>query len=226
MISMRNERAPNGYQIRSLVQEVGKCREGALYQQRLEDDVTAFAVIDVTTEPMVTGNYVDDIIETLADDPGQLRRPLAVFESLNRRYCDDPVPVFAHVLAAAIDERTHRLTFSNAGLHPVFLRRKNGQLDHLGVDGIGLPLGIDRGSQFHCGDCDLEIGDMLMMLGVGMATALDTEDELGIDRILKIYSSGDGVDEVALQIELAIAQQTDQDVIESDRIGLLLQRVA
>jgi serine phosphatase RsbU (regulator of sigma subunit) len=227
MISMQTERVPNGYRIRSLVQEVGKSRDGALYQQRLDDDVTAFAVIDVTTEPMVTRNYLEEIIETLADEPDLLRSPPVVFESLNRRLCDDPTPVFASILAAALDVATHRLTFSNAGSHPVFKRRKNGQIDNLGVDGIGFPLGIDHGFQWQRGDSEVEIGDTLLMLGVGMETALDTDSQsLGIDRMLEIYSSGGGVDEVALRIENAIAQHADPDAIESDRVAVLIERVS
>jgi serine phosphatase RsbU (regulator of sigma subunit) len=227
MISMRKEREPNGYRVRSLVQEVGKSRDGALYQWQLDDDVTAFAVIDVTTEPMVTRNYVEEIIETLADNPDLLRSPPVVFESLNHRFCDDPMPVFASILVVSLDVATHRLTFSNAGSHPVYRRRKNGQIDDLGVDDIGFPLGIDHGLEWQRGDCEVEIGDTLLMLGVGMETALDTDSQsLGIDRMLEIYSSGGGVDEVALRIENAIAQHADPDAIESDRVGVLIERVS
>lgn len=228
MIAMRKEFEPNGYRVRSLVQEVGKRRDGALYQQRLDDDVTAFAVIDVTTESMVTRNYLDEIIETFADEPDLLRSPLVVFESLNHQFCDDPMPVFASILVVSLDVATHRLTFSNAGLHPVVKRRKNGQIDDLGVDDIGLPLGIDNGFEWQRGDCEVEIGDTLLMLGAGMATALDTDSQsLGIDRMLEIDSSGGGVDEVALRIENAIAaQHAEPHATESDRVGVLIERVS
>ena len=63
MIAMQKEFEPNGYRVRSLVHEVGKSRDGALYQQRLDDDVTAFAVIDLITETMVTRNADPDAIE-------------------------------------------------------------------------------------------------------------------------------------------------------------------
>ena len=199
----------------------------SLYQQQLDDDVSAFAIIDVTAEPMVTRNYLDEIIETFAEEPELLRSPPVVFESLNHRLCDDPTPLFASILVVSLDVSTHRINYSNAGLQPFYKRRKNGKIDDLDIDGIGLPLGIDYGLQWQRGDCEVEIGDALLMLGIGMATALDTDNQsLGIDRLFENYSRGGGVDEVALRIENAIAQNADPYAIESDLVCVLIERIS
>ena len=83
---------------------------------------------------------------------------------------------------AALDRRSGRLTYANAGGNPVLLCRADGSVDELLT--TGLPLAIGRDSEYQSHEAQLEPGGTLLLYTDGITEAANREDEqYGLDRL-------------------------------------------
>ena len=227
MIGLPTQEEPAGYRIRTFQRAVDPDdRDGALVLESPDDDMIAMAVVDVIAETSLTVSVVDQVCATIVDKPSQLKSPLQLLESLNRQLCGTPGLGFVSLLVAVLDTRRHRLTISNAGGFPGSKRTKQGSLSDLGVEGIGLPVGMDPGMQWECIENSVEIGDTLILMGVGMVTSLGVDNNKEpTEQINKMVAAGGGVDAIAQRFEQALDQLTDPEQVLADQIYVLIERL-
>lgn len=90
---------------------------------------------------------------------------------------------FTTAVLAEYDPASRRLTYVNAGHNPPILRRADGTLESLTAG--GLPLGIERGSQYETSSLELHPGDALILFTDGVIEAFnEAGQEFGNDRWL------------------------------------------
>ena len=126
MIGPPSRKDPAGYRTRTFEHSMSADRDGALFWESLDEDDTAVVVLDVIAETTVSGNIVDQVRETLSDEPLCLKSPLQLLEMLNRRLCNASWRSFASLLVVVLDAKRHRLTVANPGEYPVLKRTNQG----------------------------------------------------------------------------------------------------
>ena len=91
---------------------------------------------------------------------------------------------FVTLVLALLDTSTHRLTLVNAGHMPPLLRHASGDVEEVGEEATGIPLGIDEDFEYESTDFDLAAGDMLSMFTDGISEAMSPEGDLyGLERL-------------------------------------------
>jgi PAS domain S-box-containing protein len=88
---------------------------------------------------------------------------------------DNPTCMFLTLLIASFDARTGYLAYVRAGQIPPFLRRADGSMERLAVNG-GMPLGIMEDAAHKSGAIDLHCGDQLLVVTDGITEATDLAD--------------------------------------------------
>ncbi len=77
-----------------------------------------------------------------------------------------------------LDAPTRKLTLTSAGHTPVLVRRANGQVDEVGQDVSGVPLGIMDDSVYQQTEVQLDPGDVVVLYSDGVTDARSPADEL------------------------------------------------
>jgi len=96
---------------------------------------------------------------------------------------------FVTFVVAVLDPTGHRLTVVNAGHMPPLLRRCGGQVEEIGIDQTGLPLGVTDDYEYESYERSLESGDLLLVFTDGFSEAMDSAGNLyGIERLKKRVS--------------------------------------
>jgi serine phosphatase RsbU (regulator of sigma subunit) len=85
---------------------------------------------------------------------------------------------FITLSLSVLDLATRRLTFCSAGHLPILIRRASGQVDELGEEIAGFPLGIMPDSDYLQTDVSLEPGDVAVVYSDGVTDARNTREEL------------------------------------------------
>jgi serine phosphatase RsbU (regulator of sigma subunit)/pSer/pThr/pTyr-binding forkhead associated (FHA) protein len=101
--------------------------------------------------------------------------------------CEDH---FVTLVLAVLDPLSHEITIANAGHMEPFLRRPDGEVVPVGVDGKGLPLGIQTSENY--GESKLKIapGESITMFSDGFSEAMNWEDQLyGLERMRRVVGT-------------------------------------
>lgn len=101
---------------------------------------------------------------------------------------------FVTCAVAVVDLTGGGLTVVNAGHLPPFIRRTGGQVESLGEEEAGIPLGIDADFRYEQVSLQFEKGETMMLFTDGLSEAMNDAGELfGIDRIRKTlaFDAGD-----------------------------------
>jgi serine phosphatase RsbU (regulator of sigma subunit) len=75
-----------------------------------------------------------------------------------------------------LDLTTNRLTLCSAGHPPILVRSANGNIEEVGEDIIGLPLGI-AGSEYKHREIILDTGDVVVVYSAGVTDARNLREE-------------------------------------------------
>ena len=91
---------------------------------------------------------------------------------------------FVTFILAVLDRSHHEVTIVNAGHMPPLLRHGGGQVESVGDDEAGLPLGIDADFAYQQCSRPLAVGDSLTMFTDGISEAMNGSGELyGLERL-------------------------------------------
>jgi serine phosphatase RsbU (regulator of sigma subunit)/pSer/pThr/pTyr-binding forkhead associated (FHA) protein len=91
---------------------------------------------------------------------------------------------FVTMIAAVLDPQTSEMTMVNAGHMAPFLRQRGGNVEEIGEEAAGLPLGVAPGFEYESYSLKLEPGDLLTIFTDGFSEAMNSERELyGLERL-------------------------------------------
>jgi serine phosphatase RsbU (regulator of sigma subunit)/pSer/pThr/pTyr-binding forkhead associated (FHA) protein len=102
---------------------------------------------------------------------------------------------FVTMVLAVLDISGHEVTIVNAGHMAPLLRRGDGQVEALGEEESGLPIGVDSDSEYQQVSFHLEPNDWLTIFTDGISEAMNPQREIyGLDRLhTQLRSSAENV---------------------------------
>ena len=132
--------------------------------------------------------------------------PQAAIEKLNNLLCAAGIDEkFMTMSLSLLDIEKSRVTFCSAGHPPLFLRRVDGQVEELGEDISGFPLGIMPDWQYKQLEVDIHPGDVLVIYSDGVTDARSPAEEIYDSRekrrlIKRVMDSPGGAEAVGKSI--------------------------
>lgn len=91
---------------------------------------------------------------------------------------------FVTMLVAVVDPATHKLTLVNAGHMPPIWRRASGEVEEVGDEIAGLPIGVMDDFEYESVDLELGPGESLTLFTDGFSEAMNSSRELyGLERL-------------------------------------------
>lgn len=122
-----------------------------------------------------------DVRFSLASEPD----PAKAVQQINEGFAhQDWQDRFVTMIAAVVNPQTHELTIVNAGHMAPFLRRPGGQIEEIGEDVAGLPLGVAQGFEFSAYTRKLDPGDVVLIFTDGISEAMNADRALyGLERL-------------------------------------------
>ncbi|HVW00247.1 MAG TPA: SpoIIE family protein phosphatase [Planctomycetaceae bacterium] len=100
---------------------------------------------------------------------------------------------FVTFVAAVLDPRRHEVTIVNAGHIPPLRVRPTGEVELVGGEASGLPLGIRQDHQYKQFTLPLEPGDTLVFFTDGVTEAMSDDDEMyGMARLRRVVAEPQG----------------------------------
>lgn len=129
--------------------------------------------------------------------------PALAVREINRAFArhgwEDRFVTFA---VAVVDPGGQSLTVVNAGHMPPLLRSRTGQVEPIGADAAGLPLGVVEDYPYQSTTHNLEPGGFLTIFTDGISEAMDPDGQLyGLDRLENAFSApAPGADQLGRHI--------------------------
>jgi serine phosphatase RsbU (regulator of sigma subunit) len=151
--------------------------------------------------------------------------PVEAVARLNRDLIDPTLDDrFITFLLAVLDPASHSLTIVNAGHMPPILRRyATGEVDQVGIQEAGPPLGFDQNSQFAATTVTIEPGDTFTMYTDGISEATNADEQVfGIKQLCKTIGSGPTDPERLGQLVLSEVDRFVAGQSQTDDICLLV----
>jgi serine phosphatase RsbU (regulator of sigma subunit) len=113
--------------------------------------------------------------------------PARIVGLINRNLCqNEAAGRFVTFLLIVLDARHHRLTIVNAGHMGPVVRRTRGDVEVVGQDRSGLPLGVEEDQEYEAMTTRLGSGDVVVLYTDGVTEALSPEGEqFGATRLHK-----------------------------------------
>jgi phosphoserine phosphatase RsbU/P len=154
---------------------------------RLSGDRLAIVLADVSgkgvSAALVMAKLSAEVRYCLASEPSAA----AAINRINNSFChsgwDDR---FVTMVLALLDPLREEATIVNAGHMPPLLRRGVHQVESVGGDESGVPLGVDADYQYNASTIRLAPGDFMTLFTDGISEAMNPENQLyGIDRLTK-----------------------------------------
>jgi len=122
-----------------------------------------------------------DVRFCLASDSDYARAVSRINGSMAGRGWEDRFVTF---VATVVDPNTHSLSIVNAGHIPPLLRNARGEVEELGAEEAGLPLGVLPDAEYRVTRRSLEPGDVLTIFTDGISEAMNQRKELyGLERL-------------------------------------------
>ncbi len=151
--------------------------------------------------------------------------PSAVLSALNRDLVAMNQPqAFVALLCARLDVPSATLTFSNAGLTPPLVLRRDGRFEELTES--GLLLGVAHGFQYTDTRVELEPGDVVVLCSDGLTEARRGEEMFGSEGVRRVLTARarDGAD--AILKALLGEVQAFADLLLDDVTVVVLKQLA
>jgi serine phosphatase RsbU (regulator of sigma subunit) len=105
--------------------------------------------------------------------------PATATGQLNETLCAAGIEEkFITLSLSVLEPSAKRLTFCSAGHFPMMIRRANGEIDELGGEISGFPLGIMADLTYQKMDTTLEPGDVVVIYSDGVTDARSPREEL------------------------------------------------
>jgi phosphoserine phosphatase RsbU/P len=102
--------------------------------------------------------------------------PSRVVERLNRHFFDAAIlDRFITFLLVIVDAEAHTITVVNAGHLPPFIRRASGEIEVIGEEEAGPPLGVIPDHVYHSITTELDPGDVVVMFTDGVSEATNAK---------------------------------------------------
>jgi serine phosphatase RsbU (regulator of sigma subunit) len=146
----------------------------------------AVAIADVAGKGMPAAL----LVARLSSAVGLLLRaesdPVRVVERLNWDLCRSNTPDrFITFLLAVLDGERHELAFVNAGHMDPLIRRADGQVEEIGEERAGTPLGTDQDALYQLVRISVGSGETVVLYTDGVNEAMNREGHcLGIARVM------------------------------------------
>jgi serine phosphatase RsbU (regulator of sigma subunit) len=114
--------------------------------------------------------------------------PSQVLGAINRDLVAmDQPQAFVALLCARVDVRSATFTFSNAGLTPPIVRRRDGRVEEWHESGV--LLGVAPGAQYEDTRIELEPGDVIVLYSDGLTEARRGEEEFGSEGVREVLEA-------------------------------------
>ena len=155
-----------------------------------------------------------DVRFSLASEPD----PAKALQRINEGFTHyDWQDRFVTMIVAVVNPQTHELTVVNAGHMAPLLRRPSGQVEDLGEEETGLPLGVEAGFGYRSHTRTLEPGNMVTLFTDGFSEAMNADRELyGLERLKsQILTPAVSVADVGKHILVDVRRFVD-NVAQSD----------
>lgn len=183
---------------------------------------TAVVLADVSGKGMsaalVMAALAADVRYCLASESDVATAVGRINESFCRAGWDDR---FATLVVAVLDPATHRLSLVNAGHMPPLLRTAAGDVEAIGVEATGLPVGVDPEQVYQATDVGFPAGATLVCYTDGISEALDhAQRPYGIERLIRVVAAGEAAGDAGRRI-LADVERHAAGQIRSDDICLV-----
>ena len=188
----------------------------------LPDGRLAIVLADVSgkgiSAALVMAALSADVRYCLASEPDVARAVSRINEGFVRGGWEER---FATLVVVALDPRTHALSMVSAGHLPAFLRRSSGQVEAIGMEESGLPLGMDAEHVYRSCRFELGPGETLALYTDGISEAMDHEGRLyGLERLERMLLEPGAADECGRRI-LADVERHSTGQIQSDDMCLV-----
>jgi serine phosphatase RsbU (regulator of sigma subunit) len=183
---------------------------------------TAVVLADVSGKGMsaalVMAALAADVRYCLASESDVATAVGRINESFCRAGWDDR---FATLVVAVLDPATHRLSLVNAGHMPPLLRTAAGDVEAIGVEATGLPVGVDPEQVYQATDVGFPAGATLVCYTDGISEALDhAQRPYGIERLIRVVAAAEAAGDAGRRI-LADVERHAAGQIRSDDICLV-----
>jgi sigma-B regulation protein RsbU (phosphoserine phosphatase) len=159
---------------------------------------------------------------------GEEGTPASLAQELNRYLIGSRTPdMFVTLFVGLIDVDRNRLRYVNCGHPPgLLLQQAGSEPRELAVG--GMVLGIMEDATFDTGECDLAVGDTLVLVSDGVTEAANPRDEMYGDRLLiEVLSAGKGLGAIEnMQRVLDSVDGFTEDAPQRDDISILVLRKA
>ncbi len=184
-----------------------------------------FAVVigDVAGKGMSAALLMARLSSDVRFSLASFRDPAQAVTRANKSFAQhDWADRFVTMLVAVIDPANHECLLVNAGHMPPLLRRRGGEIEEVGEDESGLPLGVSDDYEFESCHFQLGPGDSLTMFTDGFSEAMNHESELyGLERLrAQVASQAVGVEELGHHV-LADVRKFVGDHPQSDDMCLV-----
>jgi len=169
----------------------------------LPDNRLAVVLADVSgkgvSAALLMAKLSGEVRYCLASEPTPAAALNRINTAFSRAGWDDRFVTF---ILAVLDRSRHQVTIVNAGHMPPLLRHGGGQVESVGDDEAGLPLGIDADFEYQQCSRQLAVGDSLTMFTDGISEAMNVSGELyGLERLREqVATRGASVAGVGRQI--------------------------
>ncbi|MGD9634565.1 MAG: SpoIIE family protein phosphatase [Pirellulales bacterium] len=117
--------------------------------------------------------------------------PAVAVEKINTGFCNaDWQDKFVTMIVAVVEPKTNKLTLVNAGHMAPLLRRNGGEVEAVGEETAGLPLGVAGEMSYEAEHRTLEPGDFVTIFTDGFSEAMNSDRDLyGLERLMQQVSS-------------------------------------
>ncbi len=121
-----------------------------------------------------TVRHVHDVVEAI--------------NAINDHMCDSGAgDRFVTYVLAFVDTKNHEVVLSNAGHMPPIIRRADGTIEQFDKELSGTAIGMFPDYAYEAQTCQLEPGDVILIMTDGVDEAMNPQQELyGIERVMEI----------------------------------------
>lgn len=144
-------------------------------------------------------------------------------ERINRHMCHNMAAGrFVTYTLAVIDLKSHRISLANAGHYPPLIRRANGELESLGADSVGIPVGIMDDFQYEVVERVIEPGDLFLLRTDGVDEAMAPDNSLYTsERVVEFVRHGAADAEALGKALLADVRRHANGRAQNDDIAIM-----
>jgi serine phosphatase RsbU (regulator of sigma subunit) len=196
------------------------------FQKRDETDEEVIVIADVSGKGMAA-SLLAASFDALLMGPIEVGHTTDLICSrVSRRlFMKTPPERYVTAFICALDPKSGRLSYTNAGHNAGLLVRANGSVQRLEAN--GMPIGLFPGVEYERAEVTLEPGDLVMLYTDGITEAANPQgDEFGLDRLQEVVCryAAEPLVALAVAIETAVEVFADGTPFGDDRTLVMLRR--